>query len=202
MARPIDTKKRQEICDKSVNFFREHGIECSMSRLAEGLSIKRPTLLYHFSDRAAIFEFAFTNLLAKQAQFVIGKMMEHEHPIDQLYHQVKAVHEFHHGHEERILFLTQAIALSGSDRTKKFIEIGNQAFEIHRQALTKRIVAGIEAGTVHPCDPAALIHLCRAMIDGLMLQRVMLDVELAPVHSLLWEVLLAPLKRDPLLDNH
>lgn len=172
-----------------------------MTSVAEGLGIKRPTLLYHFPDRAAIFEFALRSLLAEQAQFVLAKMMQHSHPIDQLYGQVCAVHEFHNGQEERTLFLTQAIALSGEERTKAFIQIGNQAFEMHRQALAQRIRNGIKEGTIHPCDPDALIHICRAMVDGLMLQRVMLDVDLAPVHKQLWDGLLSPLKRIPNGEN-
>ncbi len=197
MARPIDTKKRQEICDNAVNFLKEHGSDCSMAKLAEGIGIKRPTLLYYFPDRASIFEAALTQVLAAQAVFVVSQMMKHDHPIDQLYAQVVSVHAFHHGKEDRILFLTQAIALSGTERTAKFVAIGNQAFEAHRQALTKRIVQGIASGIIAPCDPDALIRICRATIDGLMVQRVMLQYDLAPIHQLLWTHLLEPLKLQP-----
>lgn len=197
MGRPVDTEKRGEICRKAVEFLREQGLNTSMAKLAEGLGIKRPTLLYYFPDRVAIFEQALADLLAEQAVFVVGRLMEHDHPIDQLYAQVRAVHEFHHERETRVLFLTQALAVGGSERTRHIVEIGNQAFAAHRQALTKRIRDGIEAGIIHPCDPDSLIRICRAAIDGLMVQRVMTGCELAPVHQLLWEGLLQPLKREP-----
>ena len=168
-----------------------------MSALAEGIDIKRPTLLYYFPERVSIFEQALADLLAEQAVFVVGQLLKHDHPIDQLFAQVCAVHEFHHGRETRVLFLTQALAVAGTERTRHIVEIGNQAFEVHRQALTKRLRAGIESGIVHPCDPDALIRICRAAIDGLMVQRVMTNCDLAPIHKLLWEGLLEPLKRDP-----
>ena len=47
---------------------------------------------------------------------------------------------------------------------------------------------------VADCDADSLIRICRAAIDGLMVQRVMMQCDLAPVHKLLWEGLLAPLK--------
>ncbi len=197
MARPVDIAKRKEIGAKAVEFLREHGLETSTSKLAEGLGLKRPTLLYYFPDRIAIFELALADLLARQAVFVVEQMSKHEHPIDQLYAQVRAVHAFHHEREERILFLTQALAVGSKERTRNIVDIGNQAFEAHRQALTQRLRDGIEAGLVADCDPDALIRLCRAAIDGLMVQRVMTQCALAPVHNLLWESVLAPLKLQP-----
>ncbi len=194
MARPVDIEKRRQLGANAVKFLTEHGLETSTAKLAEGLEIKRPTLLYYFPDRIAIFEEALVALLAEQAAFVLARMSEHDHPIDQLFAQVKAVHAFHHGREERVLFLTQALAVGGKERTKSIVQIGNQAFESHRQALTKRIRDGIDAGIVAPCDADSLIRICRAAIDGLMVQRVMTQCDLAPVHQLLWEGLLAPLK--------
>ncbi len=194
MARPIDIEKRREIGANAVEFLTQHGLEISTAKLAEGLGLKRPTLLYYFPDRIAIFEQALAELLAEQAVFVVAQMAEHDHPIDQLYAQVRAVHAFHHEREERILFLTQALAVGGKERTRRIVEIGNQAFESHRQALTQRIRDGIKAGIVADCDADSLIRICRATIDGLMIQRVMTNCDLAPVHKLLWDGLLAPLK--------
>ncbi len=197
MARPIDTEKRRELCQQAVDFLRKNGLDCSTSRLADGLGIKRPTLLYYFPDRVAIFEQALADMLAEQALFVVERMMKHEHPLDQLFAQVQAVHAFHHQREERVLFLTQALAVAGNERTRNIVHIGNQAFEAHRRALSKRIRDGIASGIIHDCDPDALIRMCRAVIDGLMVQRVMFEEDLGPVHQLLWKGLLEPLKRTP-----
>jgi hypothetical protein len=48
---------------------------------------------------------------------------------------------------------------------------------------------------VAPCDPEALVATVRALIDGLMVQRVMEGRALEPVHLLVAERLLLPLKR-------
>lgn len=197
MGRPVDKEKRREVCKQAVEFLRENGLNTSTSALAEGIGIKRPTLLYYFPERVLLFEQALADLLAEQAVFVVERLLQHDHPIDQLYAQVRAVHEFHHERETRVLFLTQALAVAGTERTRHIVEIGNQAFEVHRQALGKRIRTGIESGIIYPCDPDALIRICRAAIDGLMVQRVMTACDLAPVHQLLWEGLLQPLKRNP-----
>ena len=196
MARPIDNEKRRDLCLQAVEFLRENGLDTSTARLAEGLGIKRPTLLYYFPDRVAIFEQALAEMLAEQAVFVVARMMKHDHPIDQLFAQVQSVHAFHHQREDRVLFLTQALAVAGKERTSNIVRIGNEAFEAQRQALGKRIREGIERGTIHPCDPDALIRVCRAMNDGLMVQRVMFDADLKPVHDFLWTNILEPLKRD------
>jgi hypothetical protein len=106
------------------------------------------------------------------------------------------VHEFHHGREARVLLLSQAIAASGG-RMSEIIDIGNRVFEAHRRAAADRIREGIKKGTVAPCDADALVSIVRAVIDGLMVQRLMIGTDLAPAHDFLWTHVLLPLKRKP-----
>jgi AcrR family transcriptional regulator len=197
MARPQETEKRHALATRAVAVLQREGLGISMTRLAEALSVKRPTLLYHFPTRAHILEIALEDLLREQAGYVLGRIAEHAHPIDQLYAQVRAVHAFHHGREERIVFLTQAIATSDGARMADIIEVGNRVFEPHRRFAAERIRRGIRDGTVAPCDPDALIALVRSVIDGLLVQRVMTGLDLEPAHQLLWAQLLRPLKRPP-----
>ena len=196
MARPAEPEKRLDLARQAVSVFARIGLDIPMSRLADELGIKRPTLLYHFPTRSHIVETALQDLLVEQAAYVLARIEEHEHPIDRLYAQVRAVHAFHHGREERITLLSQAIATSGG-RMSEIIEIGNRVFEAHRRAAADRIRKGIKAGTVKPCDADALVNLVRAVTDGLMVQRVMTGLDLGPVHELLWIQLLRPLKRRP-----
>jgi AcrR family transcriptional regulator len=195
MARPPEDEKRRELARRAVAILQREGLELSMTGLAERLEIKRPTLLYHFPTKSHIIEAALEDLLTAQASFVIGEVAKHDHPIDRLAAQLRAVHAFHRGREARIVFLSQAIAASAGERLAAIIEVGNRVFAPYRQAAADAIRAGIEAGTVAPCDPEALIALVRAVIDGLLVQRVMSGLELEPVHDLLWEHLLRPLKR-------
>ncbi|MCA9644959.1 MAG: TetR/AcrR family transcriptional regulator [Polyangiaceae bacterium] len=194
MPRPPEPEKRRELARRAVKVLQHEGMDVSTSRLAEALETKRPTLLYHFPNRADIAETALEDLLSEQMLFVMQRIECHQHPIDRLYAQVKAVHAFHHGNEQRIVFLSQAIATTGSARMSQIMEVGNRVFEAQRVATAERLREGMRKGAVADCDPEALVALVRAVIDGLMVQRVMTGLELEPVHETLWERLLKPLK--------
>jgi len=196
MARNVQLEKRKELAGKAMDVLRLEGLECSMTALAEALGLKRPTLLYYFPDKASIVELALESTLAEQVQFVVGEMAKHRHPIDRLYAQVRSVHAFHRGREERIIFMIQALATAGKDRTDQILKIGNQAFEMHRIGLAAEIRYAVSQGTMHPCDPEALIQLVRSVVDGVLIQRVMTDCEFEPIHEFLWSHVLSPLKID------
>ena len=78
----------------------------------------------------------------------------------------------------------------------EIIDVGNRVFAAQRAAATELLRQGIAEGTVAPCDPDALAATIRAVQDGLMLQRVMTDVDLEPVHEFLWKHVLEPLKQE------
>lgn len=191
-------EKRRDLGRRAVEVLRREGLDISNSRLAEALEIKRPTLLYHFPSRAHLVEQALEELLTEQMIFVMSKVNEHTHPIDRIYAQIRAVHEFHQDREDRIVFLSQAIATSSRAHMTEIIDVGNRVFAAQRAAATELLRQGIEEGTVAPCDPDALVATIRAAQDGLMVQRVMTGVDLAPVHDFLWKHVLEPLKRDGL----
>lgn len=197
MGRPPEHEKRRALAKRAVALMQQEGLDVPMSRLAESLGLKRPTLLYHFPTKAQIIEAALEELMIEQARFVLEHIERIDHPIDRLYAQVRAVHEFHHGREARILFLTQALAATGGAQMSAMVEGAARIFEAHRRANAARLAAGIEAGIVAPCDPDALVRLVRAIVDGLMLQRVTEGIDLTPIHALLWERVLAPLKLTP-----
>ena len=200
MARPQEHDKRRQLARRAVEVLQREGLGISMAQLARALDVKRPTLLYHFPQLSHIVELALEELLTDQMMYVIGEVAKHDHPIDKLYAQLRAVHAYHQGKEATVLFLTQAIATSAGQRMPSIIDVGNRVFAAHREQATARIRAGIEDGTVAPCDPDALIALVRALTDGLLVQRVMTDVDLAPAHELLWKQLLEPLRLQP--DDH
>lgn len=197
MGRPVDHAKRHALARQAVEVLKERGLDLSNQALADALEIKRPTLLYYFPTKREIVEHALEALLFEQAQFVIARMEAEEHPLRQLHAQVKAVHAFHDGREERIVFLSQAIAASGLDHSSRFIEIGNLAFEAQRAIMRERLRDAIDEGRMHPCDVESLIRLIRSTVDGLMVQRVMTGCDLAPVHQFLWDHILGPLMREP-----
>lgn len=195
MPRSPEIEKRGALATAAVEVLHREGVDVSMARLAEALEIKRPTLLYHFPTKADVVEHALVLLLTEQAAFVLLEVEKHAHPIDKLFAQLRAVHAFHHQREGRMVFLTQAVAATAGERLPHILEAAGQVFEGHRLAHIARLTEGIEQGLVAPCDPEALVATCRALTDGLMLQRVMTGRDLGAVHTFIWENILSPLRR-------
>lgn len=197
MVRPVEEDRRRELGARAVEVLMRRGVELSMTELADALDVKRPTLLYHFPTKGHVVEAALVELLQQQAAHVLPRIDAHAHPIDRVFAQMTAILEFHRGREARVVFLTQAIAATAGERIADIVEAGAQVFEAHRRATAARLRRGVEEGTVAPCDPDALLATCRALTDGLLVQRVVTGLDLAPVLALVWERLLAPLKLEP-----
>ena len=195
MARPADPEKKLEIAREAVAILQREGVDLSMAALADALSLKRPTLLYHFPTKADLVQLALIDLLTEQHAFVTEKVAKHTHPIDRLYAHLRAVHAFHAGNEARVVFLTQAIAATAGSELPQIIAAGNAVFEAHRDDTVARLRAGLREGTVAPCNPEALFACIRALVDGLMVQRVVTHAPLQASHEFIWEHVLRPLKK-------
>ena len=194
MPRPPEPEKRLALARDAVAVLTRDGVDVPIAQLADALGVKRPTLLYHFPSRSHIVECALEELLVEQWRFVTERVERESHPIDRLYAQVRAGHEFHEGHEARLVFLTQALAATTGPRLTEIVERAAAVFESARRGNAERIRQGIRDGIVAPCDADAVVQLVRAVTDGLVLQRVTDRAALAPVHEALWRHLLFPLK--------
>lgn len=195
MARPRDTEKSQDLARRAVDVLARDGLEISVEHLARELGIKRPTLLYHFATYGHIVQAALADLLAEQAGFVEKRVEAHDHPIDRLYARLCAIHEFHAGRETRVLFLTQALAVTSGGRAGELLASASAVFEGARRDMVARVEKGIEDGIVYPCDAKALVGLVRAVIDGVSIQRVVSTGSIPAVHELFWSTVLEPLKK-------
>jgi AcrR family transcriptional regulator len=167
----------------------------SAEHLARELGIKRPTLLYHFPTHAHVVRLALTELLMEQAEFVAKRVEQHAHPIDRIYARMCAVHDFHRGKELRILFLTQAIAVTAGSSASDILIGASALFDEARRDMSERLERGIEEGIVEKHDTKALVNMARALIDGLTIQRVVSPSTVRPVHEMFWETVLEPLKK-------
>ncbi len=197
MARPPDLEKRKELARRAAAVLEKHGLTISTEELARRLEINRTTLLYHFPTYADIIQSVLGDLLAEQAIYVERKVREHEHPIDQIYARIRATHSFHEGRERRLLFLSQAVAVTGGPNVADIVRGAADLFEASRNALVAALERGIDEGTVAPCDAKAVISLARAVIDGLTFQRVTSSAPIEPMQRLFYESVLLPLKRSP-----
>ncbi|MBL8608601.1 MAG: TetR/AcrR family transcriptional regulator [Myxococcales bacterium] len=197
MARPRDVERSRDLALRAAVVLEREGVTLPAEQLARALGVKRPTLLYHFPTYASIVEVALAELLAEQALFVAERVERHEHPVDRLFARVSSILEFHRGKESRILFLTQAIAVTGGARTLAILQGAAAVFDEARRDMVARVERGIASGVVRPCDARALVSLVRAVIDGLTVQRVTATEPIEPVLTLFWEEVLAPLKIEP-----
>lgn len=197
MARTVDTERRRALAEQALKVLQAEGLDLPNTTLAARLEIKRPTLLYYFPSKAAIFEEVFAAMFTEQVAFVLARIAEQDHPLDKLDAQIRAVHAFHHGREDRVVFLTQAIASLGGDAARRFADLADQFFEAHRQALKVSLREAILDGRMQDCDVDALIRLVRSTVDGLMVQRFMTGCDLRPVHDFFKSTVLDPLKREP-----
>jgi AcrR family transcriptional regulator len=195
MARPREIEKTRELALRAAAVLEREGLTISMERLARELDLKRPTLLYHFPTLSHIIELALTDLLLAQAAHVELRVERKAHPIDRLYARLLAIDEFHRAREGRLLFLTQAIAVTGGKRVGEILAAASGLFDAARRDMVRRIERGIEEGIVQPCDARALVSLLRSVIDGLTIQRVTAPGSVASVHRMVWERVLLPLKR-------
>lgn len=195
MARPPDFAKRRELALRATEVLESEGLAISYEQLARAVGVNRTTLLYHFPTHADIIQTVLAGVLAEQGAFVESRIAEHEHPVDRLYARMCAVHEFHEGGEARLLFLSQAIAVTGGAKVGEIVKGASDSFEEGRRALVDGLERGIAAGTVAPCDAKAVVALTRAVIDGLTFQRVTSAGSIRPMQELFWKSVLLPLKR-------
>lgn len=197
MARPPDLEKKKDLARRAAAVLEKHGLTISTEELARRLEINRTTLLYHFPTYADVIQTVLGDLLAEQAFFVEAKVREHDHPVDQIYARIRATHAFHEGHERRLLFLSQAVAVTGGPNVADIVKGATDLFEASRNALAEGLERGIEEGTVAPCDAKVVVSLARAVIDGLTFQRVTSTASIEPMQELFWTSVLLPLKRTP-----
>lgn len=201
MARPPEPDKRRDLARRGAEVLQREGLEMPVARLADALGVKRPTLLYHFPTYSHLLEAALEDLLAEQARYVLLRLEGEDDPLRRLDRQIRAVHAFHEGREARVVFLTQAIAVTAGSRLPAILAAADAVFEAHRRAAADRLRDAVAAGAIEPCDADAVVDLVRAVTDGLMVQRVLTGRKVAPVHDLLRDRLLEPLRTNQETDD-
>lgn len=197
MGRPVDTERHAELLWRAVEVLRHRGLHLSMTCLALEVGVKRPTFLYHFPSKARIVETALLRLVSEQVEFVNERVDPSEHPLRQLFAQVRAVHSFHREREDKLLFLSQAILSLNPAQSAKLVSAVSAVFDHQRQIMRARLEEAIFQGRMHTCPLEPLLQLVRASIDGLLIQRFVTDADIAPAQDFLWTHVLAPLLREP-----
>lgn len=193
MARKLDLVRRAELATRAVAALRVRGVhKCTMSDLAIALGLKRPTLYFYFRDLGAVFEVAFEDAQRKYLEHVAKRVEGIDHPIDTLVAIARATADYQSGQRDQVLLLLQLWAVGGSD-PERVLARGRELFEPLRAALVARLDDGITRGVVAPCDPARVVDLVLATLDGTMTAQVVRRAAPGPVVDELIARVLEPL---------
>ncbi len=193
MARKLDLVRRAELATRAVAALRARGVHrCTMSDLAIALGLKRPTLYFYFRDLGAVFEVAFEDAQRRYLEFVARRIDGVDHPIETLIAIARATAEYQSGQREQVLLLLQLWAVGGSD-PERVLARGRELVDPLRVALVARVAEGVARGTVAPCDPARVVDLVLATLDGTMTAQVVRRAAPGPVVEELIARVLEPL---------
>ncbi|MCA9714563.1 MAG: TetR family transcriptional regulator, partial [Myxococcales bacterium] len=172
MPRKLDLARRAELAAQAVDVLRARGVHrCTMSDLAAALGLKRPTLYFYFRDLGAVFEAVLEDTLRRFVEYVVRRTAAVEHPVDALIETARASADFTSEQRELVVLLLQLWSAQPGD-AEPMIARGQELAAPMRAGLTARLADGIAAGLVAPCDPARIVDLMMATLDGALVAQV------------------------------
>ncbi|MBA3500660.1 MAG: TetR/AcrR family transcriptional regulator [Myxococcota bacterium] len=172
MPRRPDLARRAELANAAFEILRARGMSTSMRELAEALGVKRPTLYFYFPDLNAVFETVLEQTYRALAASVIARTQELSHPLDRLRAIATATIEFHRERPQLIGGLLQLWAVGGGD-VNRILERERKIVIGARDALVADLRAGIARKEVRRCDPARIVDLVLAVVDGVLVHHVL-----------------------------
>jgi TetR/AcrR family transcriptional regulator len=174
MPRTLDIARRAELAAAAVDVLRARGAtRCTMSELAAALGIKRPTLYFYFKDLGAVFDAVFDDTQQRFLAHVARRMAAPglDHPIDALAAMARASAEFVAGQREQVALLVQLWSAHAGDPAR-LLARGRELSDPLRQGLIDRVAAGVARREVAPCEPARVVDLVLAALDGALVAQV------------------------------
>jgi len=172
MPRRPDTERRNQLARAAFEVLRARGMQTSMRELADALGIKRPTLYFYFPDLGAVFETVLDQTYRALAEEVTARIQTVAHPLDRLRAVVDATLAFHRERPQLIGGLFQLWAVGGRDFTT-VLDRERRIVIAARDALVADLRAGIARKEVLPCDPARVVDLVLAVVDGVLVHHVL-----------------------------
>ena len=172
MPRRPDLARRAQLAAAAFEVLRTRGVQTSMSELAEALGVKRPTLYFYFPDLGAVFEAVLDQTYQALAQAVLARVAAVDHPLDRLRAVVDATLAFHRDRPQLIGGLFQLWA-GGRRDVSSVLDRERRIVLAAREALVADLRAGIARKEVEPCDPARIVDLVFAVVDGVLVHHVL-----------------------------
>jgi len=195
MPRPPDLARRAQLAARAFEVIRARGVHrTTMSDLAAALGIKRPTLYFYFKDLGAVFEAVLDETQRLYLAHITAHAAVAGHPLDLLAIVMRATIEFHQGKRDRIVLLFQLWAVGGAD-PDRVLARNRELIDPMRALLVKQIEAGVTRGQIAACDPAQLVELTLAVLDGALVHEVTRSSSALPIIDEFERRVLAPLRR-------
>ena len=158
--------------------------------------MKRSTLYWYYPDLGEVFDAAVERTTAELQVHLAERVGGIEHPLDLLAGLVDAFAEFHRERPAELIRLFQLWAVSRSSEPQRVLERGRRFLQPLRDMLMAAVQAGIDGGLVQPCDPAWLVDMTLAVIDGSQVQRLTRSADLEPLFCAYRSWILEPLRGD------
>jgi TetR/AcrR family transcriptional regulator, acrAB operon repressor len=198
MARRPDIARRTELASRAFEIIRARGVHrTTMSDIAAGLEIKRPTLYWYFRDLGEIFDAVIEDAQARFMAFLHGRLVDVVHPIDYLETLARATVAFYEGRRDLIVLLFQLWAVGGSEDPERILARGRALMAPLRAGLVARVEEGVRRGQVAACDAGAVVDLTLAVTDGALMQWIARDQPVAPILAEMTRRVLDPLRLLP-----
>lgn len=195
--RPVSLEKRRDLALAAFDVVRARGARnVTMSDLASALGMKRPTLYWYFRDLGHVFDTVLEQVLDRQRRHLEGRLGAVAHPVDQLIAYGDAVDAFFDEEGAMLLSLASFWGMSESDQPGRIVETAMRHFLPLRALAIARLEQGVRDGLVAPCDAAGLVDLVAATVDGFLVHRVVRGLRWEVIRKVLWDSLLAPLRRE------
>jgi AcrR family transcriptional regulator len=172
MPRRPDLERRHQLARQAFEVLRTRGMQTSMRELADAIGVKRPTLYFYFPDLGAVFESVLDQMYREITAEITTKVMLHAHPLDRLRAVVDATLAFHRERPQLIGGLLQLWAVGGRD-VANLLERERRVVIAGRDALVADLRAGVARKDVLPCDPARVVDLVLAVVDGVLVHHVL-----------------------------
>jgi AcrR family transcriptional regulator len=192
MGRAVDLERRSELVRQALEVLRARGGRTSMTELARALGVKRPTLYFYFHDLTGLLHLAVEDVYRHHVGHLLTRVVAVEHPVLALAELARAMVELQGGRRDLVLLLIQLWAAGGSD-PEALLARARLAAGPLRAELVARLAAGVERGVVAPCDPARVVDLVLAVLDGVLVQEITRGADGRPVVEELWQRVLSPL---------
>jgi AcrR family transcriptional regulator len=172
MPRRPDLARRAELARAAFEVLRTRGVGTSMSELADALGVKRPTLYFYFPDVGAVFESVLDQTYQTHGELLIAKLKTLDNPLDRLRALLEVTMQFHRERPHLIGGLFQLWAVGGRD-VASVLDRGRRMVQASRDALVADLRGGIARKEVLPCDPARIVDLVLAVVDGVLVHLVL-----------------------------